>query len=264
MKMRLSTNTLKIWAIIAMVCDHAPYLTEALKAHYYDTPWFLLHAFGRLTAPVFFYLLALGYRRTRDANKYTLRLLVFALITYVPYVWYFYYTPPNSMNFHELNVIFTMLFGLLLLRSVHEVRSVPVKVLCIVLCLIGGYWCDYGLYGLALILVCDACRGSRGGTVLGMAAVMMTYAYVRFSSVFTSDAGPLEYFVVMDANPRIIHLAVVMLAHVVPLILIAGHRVWGEGASAIEGKPAFLGKWGFYIFYPAHITVLLLIRLFII
>jgi hypothetical protein len=175
-KIGLSTNALKIWAIIAMVCDHAPYLTEYTnfpQQDYYAFPWYLMHAFGRVTAPIFFYLLAAGYRRTRDRNRYTLRLLIFAAISYVPYIWYFEGAPPNAWNFQHLNVIFTMLFGLLLLRSLHEISSLPLKAVCVCLSLIGGYWCDYGLYGLALILICDLLRDSRRGTVLGMGAVMM-------------------------------------------------------------------------------------------
>jgi hypothetical protein len=176
-KRTLSTNALKIWAIVAMVCDHVPYLSEYVSSYYYQIPWVLMHAFGRLTAPIFFYMLALGYRRTRNANRYTLRLLVFAFISYVPYIWYFKGAQPGTAlfadNFLELNVIFTMLFGLLLMRAIREIHNPVLKAALISLCLIGGYWCDYGLYGIAIILVCDACRGSRRGTVLGMGAVIM-------------------------------------------------------------------------------------------
>ena len=261
MKITLSTNALKIWAIIAMVCDHLPYLTEALKLHYYDSPWFLMHAFGRITAPVFFYLLALGYRRTRNANRYTIRLLIFALISYIPYIWYFKGDFPNAENFQHLNVIFTMLFGLLLLRSLHEVRYVVLKAVCVVLCLLCGYWCDYGLYGLAIILICDITHRSRRGTVFGIGAVMMTYIYCRILNNFPSSAGPFEYTSLLSLNSQLVHLLVILLCQFLPLILISLHCVWDRN-GVIEPKPAFLAKWGFYIFYPAHITALLLIRLF--
>ena len=260
----LSTNTLKVIAIIAMLCDHIPYLTEELKGHYYDSPWFLMHAFGRITAPVFFYLLALGYRRTRDVNAYTVRLLVFAVISYVPYIWYFYFEAPGLANFYEFNVIFTMLVGLLLLRALREVKYIPLKVILIALCFVCGYWCDYGLYGLAMILVCDVARGSRGATVLGLMAVMITYVYVRLGNIFPGEAGPFEYLGIIAGNPRIVHLFVVLGCQVLPLILIACHRVWDERGAAAERKPGFLAKYGFYVFYPAHISILWLVRYYII
>ena len=262
MKQGISTNMLKILAIVAMVCDHAPYLMQDWQNYYYVSPIYLLHAFGRLTAPIFFFLLALGYRRTRNANRYTVRLLVFALLAYMPYILYFKATYPNAQNFMDLNVIFTMLLGLLLLRSLHEIQNVPLKVIAVALCLIGGYWCDYGLYGLAMILVCDIAQNSRRGTVLGMAAVMMTYIFVRLSAQFPGDAGPFDYLNAFAANPRLVNYLIVMLCQFIPLILIAFNRTWYAGAMG-ERRPSFLAKWGFYIFYPAHITALLLIRMYL-
>jgi len=257
-----STNTLKIWAIIAMVCDHLPYLTEELQAQYYHSPWFLLHAFGRITAPIFFYLLALGYRRTKNANRYTLRLLVFALISYVPYIWYFENELPNATNFLHLNVLFTLFFGLLMLRCVHEVRNIFLKAILIVLCLLIGYWCDYGLYGLAMILICDVAQGSRRGTIFGMAAVVMVHVYTRTTSFFPDSLSPLDYIPMMAGNKLFLAYTFILLCQLLPLIFIARHRVWADGQS-LEKRPSFLAKWGFYIFYPAHITLFLLIRLLI-
>ena len=262
-KQGLSTNFLKILAIVAMVCDHAPYMMQGWQELYYTYPWFLLHAFGRLTAPIFFFLLALGYRRTRDANRYTLRLFVFACVSYLPYIWYLKGDLPNAQNFLDLNVIFTMLFGLLILRAVHEIRNTALKVVCVALCLAAGYWCDFGLFGIAMILVCDVARGSRRGTIVGMGAVIMTYMYLNISRLFSNDAGPFEYMERFASNPLLISYLVVMFFHFVPLIFIALHTSWYKGALA-ERKPSFIARWGFYIFYPAHLTALLLITLFVI
>jgi len=268
----ISTNALKILAIIAMVSDHIPYLSEFWAEQYYTFPWFLMHAFGRLTAPIFFYLLALGYRRTRNANRYTIRLLIFALISYIPYIWYFKGTAPGTdafLNyFLELNIIFTLLIGLLLLRTIHEVRNNVIKGILIVLLLLAGFWCDYGLYGIAMILVCDACKNSRRNTVLGIGIVMMVSVYIRVSGWLPGGDQFFDSFfgtVAMMFNPSywMFGSVVVMLCQLIPLIFIARHRVWIPGYTG-ERRPSLLAKWGFYIFYPAHITVLLLIKLFLI
>ena len=261
-KYTLSTNALKIWAIIAMVCDHLPYVTETLQAQYYTFPWFLMHAFGRITAPIFFYLLALGYKRTSNANRYTLRLLIFALISYVPYIWYFENEPPNSTNFLHLNVIFTMLIGLLLIRSINEIRNIPLKAIAIVFCLLIGYWSDYGLYGLAMILICYLAAGSRRGTVFGMGAVIAVYFYTRTSSFFPESMSPIDYLPTLIQNQNTLFYFIVLLCQLLPLIFIARHRAWVP--EFVERKPSWIAKWGFYIFYPAHITILLLVRLFVI
>jgi len=261
-KQGFSTNTLKIIAIIAMVCDHVPYLFQGWHELYYVYPWFLLHAIGRITAPIFFFLLAVGYRRTRNANRYTLRLLIFAFISYLPYIWYFKGVLPDKQNFLELNIIFTMLIGLLLLRSVHEVKNIAVKIICIILCVLIGYWCDYGLYGIAMILICDVCRNNRYGTVLGLGAVMMAYIYPNLVRIFASSTGLFEHIAQLETNTRIAAYIAVMLCQFLPLIFISLHRKWYPNTIP-EKRPSFLAKWGFYLFYPAHITVLLLIKLFI-
>jgi len=255
----LSTNALKIIAMIAMVCDHLPFLTESLQAQYYSFPWFLMHSAGRITAPIFFYLLALGYRRTGNANRYTARLLVFALISYVPYIWYFHNEPPNTVNFLHLNVIFTMLFGLLLIRSVNEIRNTALKAAAIGLCLLVGYWTDYGLYGLAVILVCFLAYGNRRVTIFGMGAVIMVSVFAHTSSFFADDMSPFDYGPMLLSNTKMLAYFTVLLCQLLPLIFIARHRVWTPGV--VEERPSFFAKWAFYIFYPAHITVLLLIRL---
>ena len=264
-KYTLSTNALKIWAIIAMVSDHLPYLTMSLQAQYYSFPWFIMHAFGRITAPIFFYLIALGYRRTRDPNRYTIRLFVFAFISYVPYIWYFKNAAPGTPEFIEnslqLNIIFTLLFGLLLLRAIHEVKNIVMRGVLIVLCLIGGYFCDYGLYGIAMILICDVAKGSRRGTMLGMGAVVMVSVYVKVSDwVMGGSMFFQSIAVIFNPSSWMLFYLIILLCQLLPLILIARHRVWFP-ALAPEKRPGSLAKWGFYIFYPAHITVLLLFRL---
>jgi hypothetical protein len=241
-----------------MVLDHAPYLVADAKAQYYDFPWFLLHAAGRITAPIFFYLLATGYQRTRNANRYTLRLLIFALISYVPYVWYFEGAPPDASNFTHLNVIFTMLFGLLMLRSIHEIPSKPLKAVGVVLCLVGAFYADYGLYGMAIILVFDLCRGSRGRAILGFGAVCMVYVYKNVMAIVGDGPNALAVMFSAWQTPVYAHYFIVQLCQLIPLALIAAHSIWTQGSP--EKRPEFLAKWGFYIFYPAHIIILLTIR----
>jgi hypothetical protein len=167
-----------------------------------------------------------------------------------------------------LNIIFTLLVGLLLIRTIHEVRTNIIKGILIVLLLLAGFWCDYGLFGIAMILICDVCKNSRRNTVLGMGIVMMVSVYIRVSSwIPRGDQFADNFFgtVAMMFSPNywMFPSLVVMLCPLIPLIFIARHRVWIPGPDG-EKRPSFFAKWGFYIFYPAHITVLLLIKLFLI
>ncbi|MDR0851866.1 MAG: conjugal transfer protein TraX [Clostridiales Family XIII bacterium] len=274
----IGTDTLKIIAIVCMVCDHLPFLNpDALfgvagsSSIYYGFPLYLLHSIGRITAPIFFYMVAAGYRRTHDTNRYAIRLFIFACISYVPAIWYFYGSFPNGETFLDFNVLFSMFFGLMLLRSIHEVRNLPLKILCILLCLAAFYFTEFGFFAAGLILVFDLFRKSKVQT--GIAAVVVTLAYI-----FQSIGFNLSYY---TASAFGWHVLIVMFSMLLPLILIllcrkfyprgtqgddpagtVGDRSYPSRFSAIPPRRSPFRKWFFYVFYPGHLTLLLLIRMF--
>jgi hypothetical protein len=82
---------------------------------------------------------------------------------------------------------------------------------------------------------------------------------VRITGYF-GEMGPMDYFLQFAANPVALNLLIVLLCQLLPLILIARHGIWFSGGVS-ETRPGAIAKWGFYIFYPAHISALLLVRL---
>jgi hypothetical protein len=145
-----------------------------------------------------------------------------------------------------------------MLRSIHEIPSRPLKAVGVVLCLIGGFYSDYGLYGMAIILVFDLCRGNRGRTILGFGAVCMVYVYKNVMNIVGDGPNALVAMAGAWQTPLYAHYFIVQLCQLIPLALIAAHRIWTPGV--IEKRPGFLAKWGFYIFYPAHIIFFLTLR----
>ena len=80
----LNSNAIKLIAIIAMTVDH---IAWAVYPGYSTEPAaIVMHIIGRLTCPIMCYCIAEGYHYTRDVKKYTRRLLIFALISHVPYM----------------------------------------------------------------------------------------------------------------------------------------------------------------------------------
>lgn len=105
----LSSNQLKIIAIIAMVIDHCT--TVFISS---ESEWaLLLRAIGRLTAPIMCFFIAEGYYHTSNLKKYMGRLLLIAIISHIPHnlclgqnVWQFW---------NATDVMFPLLFGLIAL-----------------------------------------------------------------------------------------------------------------------------------------------------
>ena len=62
-----SGNELKVFAIIAMLMDH---LASTIWPGYHKDWWLLaIHLFGRLAAPTMWFMIAQGYRYTRNLMK---------------------------------------------------------------------------------------------------------------------------------------------------------------------------------------------------
>ena len=97
----MSSYILKIIACISMFCDHFG------DAFFGEVTF--LNYIGRFAFPIFCFQIVQGYIHTHDIKKYILRLSIFAIISQIPFM-LFYHVVFDSF---AVNVIFTLLFGLL-------------------------------------------------------------------------------------------------------------------------------------------------------
>lgn len=118
----LSGSALKMIAIISMAIDHSAVMLSPV-IDCLETPfsvfgkavtlYWIMRRIGRLAFPIFCFLIAEGYRHTRDKKRYGLRLLIFAVVSELPY---------NLLHSYHLfdlsgqNVFFTLFLGLLLIH----------------------------------------------------------------------------------------------------------------------------------------------------
>ena len=121
----ISACTLKVIAIITMLIDHvaAALILRALvyantsgsfvTSENYDawyTIYYVMRGIGRMAFPVFCFFIVEGFQHTRSVPKYALRLLIFAIISEVPFDVALYHSW-FSLSYN--NVYFTLLLGLL-------------------------------------------------------------------------------------------------------------------------------------------------------
>ena len=93
----LTSNTLKIIAIISMVIDHIGLV--------FFPELIIFRIIGRLAFPIFAFCIAEGYAKTHNKIKYALRMLIFALISTYPFL----LVAPNGLI---LNIMFTFLISI--------------------------------------------------------------------------------------------------------------------------------------------------------
>lgn len=166
-------NVLKLIALLTMVIDH-------VGAVLYPNI-IVLRMIGRISFPIFAYLLALGYKSTHDAKKYLKRLLLFGLLSEIPYILAF-----NSDN---LNIFFTLALGLMAIMFFEKKENLYV---IIVFCFAVFAHVDYGIYGVFVIffMYVYVYYSKMIGTILFILATFV-YSYFNVLQIFAILSIPL-------------------------------------------------------------------------
>lgn len=160
----LSGSALKLLAVVTMVIDHiASHLMTAdvvlfsVLGHNV-TLYPLLRGVGRMAFPLFAFLLVEGFVHTHSRRKYGLNLLVFTLLSEVPWdllhhgVWF---------SFKSQSVFVTLLLGFAAMYALELLQRKPV--LQIAAILLGAVLsvvlrADFSVLGFAFILLLYALR----------------------------------------------------------------------------------------------------------
>lgn len=159
-------STLKIIAIVTMFIDHlgAAVLEYVLKysqtirddAVLYQQLYSLdrvIRLIGRVSFPIFCFLLVEGFLHTSNKKRYAIRLFLFALISEIPFDLAFFNT---VFDFKHQNVFFTLLIGLLVMMGADYFhKNLLMQNLIYILGLSVGHLLrtDYGYKGVLLIIV---------------------------------------------------------------------------------------------------------------
>ncbi len=212
-------------AIIFMSGDKAFHQPYCVIGNYPVTDYFLCrNIVGRLAFPIFAFLIVEGYHHTSNRRKYAQNLLLFAIISIIP--WNLVH---GDLLYHSSqNVLFTLLFGVILMFQTDKISQYYsqhshfplVQTLTIILELIAIQLLhtDYGATGVVYIVLLHVLRGN----ILNQSiATFATFAYNKFH--------------------RFNILALI------PLSMYNGKR------GFIQGKWA---KYVMYAFYPLHLIIL--------
>lgn len=230
-----SANSIKMIAIFAMLIDHI----AALFVPYASTLWVIMRMIGKITEPVMCFFIAEGYFHTSNLKKYMTRLLAFAVISHFPFVLCFGYGV-----FEKTSVMWGLLMGLIAL-SIWKLKELNIilKLLGIAAAAFLAEFADWGFLNVLLVLALGVFRDIKWLSML---------AYVGVSGVF------YVYPVINDvaADPSLLKPNLIRIGFFIPLILFLLY-------SGKLGKKSKFMKYGFYIFYPAHMLILYIIRMLV-
>lgn len=254
----LNAAQLKWIAVVLMTLDHmgAFILEPLLKSGYLAGTWrmldTLLRALGRPAFPIFCFLISEGFRHTHDRRAYCLRLGVFALIA-EPF--FDFGITGKWFDLEYQSVFITLLLGLLTLWCLERFRGrIVVQLACVaVFCVINQLLnADYGLLGIAMIAAIGCWRDENPELFfVRLLAVMLFGSLAKYCLMGYVNMG----IAFLDRFSVMLDLALNQCIGVLAVPLF-----W-----RYNGKKGRAGnKYFFYIYYPAHIFLLGLVRVMLI
>lgn len=198
---------LKLAAFLAMVIDHAAACRlDRVFFPAFSKVYVISRAIGRMAFPIYTFCLVEGFRHSHDLRRYGGRLLLLGVISQLPYAftlnrWYLepafgeVFPADPSRAFRNLNILFTLFIGLVLLVFFHKkplarvIQSKGFAVLLFERYPLAHLRCniDYGVWGILLIL-CLSYAESRWSRAL----VVLLWGALFYSSLGMPDWGSIR------------------------------------------------------------------------
>lgn len=189
-----------------------------------------MRAIGRIAMPVFAFCIAEGYIHTRDRQSYLLRMGVFALISEIP----FDLAHSGRLDLSQQNIMFTFFLALsaltlfdYLTNRFEGTQGLVLGVGAVAAIAIGSVFLrtDYNFSAIGLVFI---------------------FYLLRDQSTFVRDASGAA-FLALVRNVGIYRWSIL---GIIPIALYNGKK--GRGLKLF-----------FYVFYPAHLLVLYLVKLLV-
>ncbi|MBQ8961836.1 MAG: hypothetical protein IJ071_11595 [Ruminococcus sp.] len=238
-KLSLDRNKIKYLAIAAMLCDHiamfmlSPGISEAPAGRV--AVYALMRTIGRLTAPIMLFFLVEGFVHTSSRKKYGVRLLVFGLISQVPYALSHY----GTLLKLDLNMIITLFITFLMLLAEEKIVSLPLRRITVFALIMSTFCCDWGVIGPFMAWLFYKFREDRRSQLRAYSVVCAIQ--VAAAVIFLAKNGYHWYGELWQAG--------MFLA--IPVLLCYNGR---------PGSRSPVNKWVFYVFYPLHLLIFWIIK----
>lgn len=228
----ISRDMLKFIALIAMVTGHfLIYTVSELKAFGIPQPfltWVMSAQF--IAPPIFMFFITEGFQYTRSKSKYAIRLLIFALLSQIPFILCEKMALSFRLFFSQWNVIFGLLAGLISLIIIESELKLPLKALIIAAFMTAGNLLNIqwgGVYGLLFILTFYIFR-ERPAIRMGVYTVIT----LIYSQLYLSVMVPM------------------LLAGILITFFYNGEK----------GKYPNFSKYFMYIIYPLHYWIIYIVK----
>ena len=227
---KLSRDEVKYLAAFTMVLNHLA------NAGLIPAGTLLHDAFvniGYFTAITMCWFLVEGFYHTRSVSRYLGRMVLFACLAQVPY--------ERLLFLHQLNMLFSLTLCLLLLCVLCFVRDGFLRQILVLLIFAASVFTDWAVLAPLFTAVFARYRTNPKAIRIAWPILSALVALSSLPSAFTP-------YGILNA----------VFAGVFPFLagLVVQYGCSGERSE----KHRTFNKWFFYVFYPAHLTILLIIK----
>lgn len=238
---KLNRDVIKYIAMLTMLLNHISQVF--MKPGYFLSELFL--DIGYFTAITMCYFLVEGFQYTHSKKNYAIRLLIFALISEIPYCMAF--TTNGVLEFQGLNMLFTLLICFMILIVNDKVSNKFLKDICILGLIVFSLFCDWALLAPIFTLLFIWSRGLRNKIKYTFIISMLLFGLFNFAG------GIGRFSLGTNIAYALGSMSGIALAGIVILYFYNGKRM---------EKGKVFSKWFFYLFYPVHLLILGLIRIY--
>ena len=223
-----TTVGLKILACVFMLVDHIAYVLIPQTS----VAYILMRIIGRLSAPLFWFCFAEGFKHTRNRKMYIVRLVISALIMGLGnIVLNRILNYGSDITFLTPNMFLSLGLMAIVLYLIDKMKNHASKgfcfvslILAILISLIVGLCAEYGFLVVCSILCMYYIKSMPLKCVLLVISTMFICIVLH---------NPIQFFSILA------------------ILLISNYQ---------SRKPKCNLKWFFYAFYPMHFWILLIIR----
>jgi len=258
----MTTFHIKLIAIMSMVIDH---LGLVFFPHIL---W--LRIIGRLAFPLFAWLIANGAYHSYNVKIYLARLFVFALLAQVPFIVVNRLINPS---FWALNVLFTLFLGLAAIELMKKARSrsIAVSIVIASAVLAQVLSTDYGALGVFAIVIFYLCFEDLKKMIILQICLftLLSIIPILIFIAFTGTLSPAAAITSFNLCPPTWISVCLKVSAAIPPDFVIFNLIEPLGLISLcfialydeqEGRKM---KYFFYWFYPVHLLILYLLKLFI-
>lgn len=291
---------MKLIALIAMFLDHfaVVYLSDfmlkgdwtnlSVRTEYLSSnegsflaiTYSILRIIGRISFPIYAYLIVEGLSYTSNRIKYSLRLFFFALLSEIAFDFAFH---KQWFDFGSQNVFWTLFIGLLVISAIDYFEQdkktenfILLREIILFFVTASGailakaLHSDYGMKGvIAIVMIYLIKMGSRKRACFYALTAFTAETLYRYLTNQTSEeiwiSICLVLLIFIACNIPFVNVSAVLCA-----CLFIASLNFSSVYSVFAVVPVFFYnsrrgrslKWFFYLFYPIHLILLSLLRMF--